>query len=235
MTGSVFAATAKFLRGVGTQATVSVAASALAAAVLALPAGIPLPFFGASAQTDTAAARQERWVSPVASDGKIRERHQDAAGSEAPLRASQGLISPAAIVMPMSLDWKQPATPITALRQERPVTAEPRLHVAQAQAAATVPPSPPRRPVIERAVVTAEAAPLPITPAVQAAAGGPVPVLIEGSGGGAAHPGRPRRRRDVRGGRCRRRGRHLDAVARLQPAAAPVTAQARAFSALRPA
>lgn len=170
MTGSVFAATAKFLRGVGTQATVSVAASALAAAVLALPSGIPLPFFGASAQTDTAAARQERWVSPVASDGKIRERHQDAAGSEAPLRASQGLISPAAIVMPMSLDWKQPATPVTALRQERPVTAEPRLHVAQAQAAVTVPPSPPRRPVVERAVVTAEAAPLPITPAVQAAA-----------------------------------------------------------------
>ena len=170
MTGSVFAATAKFLRGIGTQATVSVAASALAAAVLALPSGIPLPFFGASAQTDTAAARQERWVSPVASDGKIRERHQDAAGSEAPLRASQGLISPAAIVMPMSLDWKQPATPIIALRQERQVNAEPRLHVAQAHAAVTVPPSPPRRPVIERAVVTAEAAPLPITPAVQAAA-----------------------------------------------------------------
>ncbi len=170
MTGSVFAATAKFLRGVGTQATVSVAASALAAVVLALPAGIPLPFFGASAQTDTAAARQERWVSPVASDGKIRERHQDAAGSEPPLRASQGLISPAAIVMPMSLDWKQPATHITALRQERQVTAEPRLHVAQAQAAVTVPPSPPRRPVIERAVVTAEAAPLQIAPAVQAAA-----------------------------------------------------------------
>ncbi len=170
MTGSVFAATAKFLRGVGTQATVSVAASALAAAVLALPAGIPLPFFGASAQTDTAAARQERWVSPVASDGKIRERHQDAAASEPPLRAAQGLISPAAIVMPMSLDWKQPATPITALRQERPAAAEPRLHVAQAQATVTVPPSPPRRPVIERAGVTAEAAPLQIAPAVQAAA-----------------------------------------------------------------
>ena len=175
MTGSVFAATAKFLRGIGTQATVSVAASALAAVVLALPSGIPLPFFGASAQTDTAVARQERWVSPVASDGKIRERHQDAAGSEAPLRASQGLISPAAIVMPMSLDWKQPATHITALRQEREVTAEPRLHVAQAHAAVTVPPSPPRRPVIERAVVTAEAAPLQIAPAVQAAVEGGTP------------------------------------------------------------
>ncbi|MET3892546.1 hypothetical protein ABIE41_003622 [Bosea sp. OAE506] len=176
MTGSVFTATAKFLRGVGTQATVSVAASALAAAVLALPSGMPLPFFGASAQTETAAARQERWVSPVASDGKIRERHQDAAGSEPPLRASQGLISPAAIVMPMSLDWKLPATEIAVLRQERQerqersVAAEPRAHLVQAQAAATVQPSPPRRPVIERAVVTAEAIPLQIAPAVQAAA-----------------------------------------------------------------
>lgn len=170
MTGSVFTATAKFLRGVGTQATISVAASALAAAVLALPSGFSLPFVGAAAQRDTAAARQERWVSPVASDGKIRERHQDAAANEPPLRATQGLISPAAIVMPMSLEWKQHATQIAALRQEGPVTAEPRLHVAQAQAAVAVQPSPPRRPVIERVVVTAEAAPLPITPAVQAAA-----------------------------------------------------------------
>lgn len=170
MTGSVFTATAKFLRGVGTQATVSVAASALAAAVLALPSGVQLPFFGAVAQTDTAVARQERWVSPVASDGKIRERHQDAAGAESPLRASQALVSPAAIVMPMSLDWKLPVADIAVLRQERPLAAEPRGHAVQTQAAALVPPSPPRRPVIERAVITADAAPLRIVPAVQAAA-----------------------------------------------------------------
>ncbi|HEV2556116.1 MAG TPA: hypothetical protein VGV17_20380 [Bosea sp. (in: a-proteobacteria)] len=170
MTDSVFTATARFLRGVGAQATVSVAASALAAAVLALPAGIPLPFFGALAQSDTAVAQQERWVSPVASDGKIRERHQDATASEPPLRAAQGLISPAAIVMPMSLDWKQPASEIAVLRQERPAATEPRSHVLQAQAAATAQPSPPRRPVIERAVVAAEAAPLQIAPALQAVA-----------------------------------------------------------------
>jgi hypothetical protein len=178
MTDSVFTATARFLRGVGAQATVSVAASALAAAVLALPAGIPLPFFGASAQSDTAAAQQERWVSPVASDGKIRERHQDATASEPPLRAAHGLISPAAIVMPMSLDWKPAATEVATLRQERPAAAEPRGHVVQAQAAATAQPSPPRRPVIERAVVTAEAAPLAIAPALQA-------VAVEG---GASRP-----------------------------------------------
>ena len=181
MIGSVFTATAKFLRGVGAQATVSVAASALTAAVLALPSGMQLPFIGASAQSDAAAARQERWVSPVASDGKIRERHQDGAGSEPPLRASQGLISPAAIVMPMSLDWKQPATEVAALRQERPAAAEPRGHVVQAQASqaqnlpaqvvqAQVAASAPRRPVIERPVAAADAAPLQIAPAVQAAA-----------------------------------------------------------------
>lgn len=170
MIGSVFSATAKFLRGVGAQATVSVAASALAAAVLALPSGMQLPFFGASAQGDAAAARQERWVSPVASDGKIRERHQDAAVNEPPLRSVQGLISPAAIVMPMTLDWKAPAAEVAVLRQERPAAGEPRGHVVQAQAVATVQPSPPRRPVVERAVVTAEVAPLQIAPAVQAAA-----------------------------------------------------------------
>lgn len=170
MTDSVFTATARFLRGVGTQATVSVAASALAAAVLALPAGVTLPFFGTSAQNDAAAARQERWVSPVASDGKIRERHQDAAGGEAPLRAAQGLITPAAIVMPMALDWQRPTAELAGLRQERSPSAEPRVQVAQAQSGAGGQPAPPRRPVIERAVVTADAAPLQIAPAVQAAA-----------------------------------------------------------------
>lgn len=166
MIGSVFTAAAKFLRGVGAQATVSVAASALAAAVLALPSGMQLPFFGASAQSDATAARQERWVSPVASDGKIRARHQDAEGSEPPLRASQGLISPAAIVMPMSLDWKLPMAEVAVLRQDRPVAAEPRGHVVQAQVAASAP----RRPVVERPVAAADAAPLQIAPAVQAAA-----------------------------------------------------------------
>lgn len=170
MTDSVFTATAKFLRGVGAQATVSVAASALAAALLAVPAGIPLPFLGGSGAANTTVAQQERWVSPVALDGKIRERHQDAAGSEPPSRAAQGLISPAAIVMPMALDWKQPATEVAVLRQDRPVVADARRHVGPAQAAATAQPSPPRRPVIEQAVVTADTAPLPIAPAVQAAA-----------------------------------------------------------------
>ncbi|MDP3256544.1 hypothetical protein, partial [Bosea sp. (in: a-proteobacteria)] len=120
MTDSVFTATAKFLRGVGAQATVSVAASALAAALLAVPAGIPLPFVGSSARTDAAVAQQERWVSPVASDGKIRERHQDAAASEPPSRAARGLIGPAAIVMPMSLGWQPPVAEVAVLRQERP-------------------------------------------------------------------------------------------------------------------
>lgn len=170
MSGSVFATAAGFLRGVGNQAAVSVAASAIAAAVLALPGGIALPFFGSAAeQVETSAATAERWVSPVASDGKIRERHQDAVGTDAPLRASDlpGLVSPAAIVMPMALEWTQPAAEIAALPQIRPVPAsEPRTRAIQAQAL------PPRRPAVERAVVAADTAPLQIAP-VQVAASVP--------------------------------------------------------------
>lgn len=167
MSGSVFAAAAGFLRGVGNQAAVSVAASAIAAAALALPGGIALPFFGsATQQVETGAVAAERWVSPVASDGKIRDRHHDAVVAEAPLRSSElaGLVSPAAIVMPMALEWTQPATEIAALPQVRPATAsEPRARAVQAQAL------PPRRPAVERNVAAAEAAPMPIAP-VQVAA-----------------------------------------------------------------
>lgn len=172
MSGSVFAASARFLRGVGNQAAVSVAASAIAAAVLALPGGISLPFFGGAAeQVETSAVAAERWVSPVASDGKIRERHHDAVGAETPMRTSDlpGLVSPAAIVMPMALEWTQPATEIAALPQIRPVPAsEPRARAIQAQAL------PPRRPAVERNVVVAETAPLQIAPAaMQVAANAP--------------------------------------------------------------
>jgi hypothetical protein len=171
MSGSVFAAAAGFLRGVGNQAAVSVAASAIAAAVLALPGGITLPFFGGAAeQVETSAAAAERWVSPVASDGKIRERHHDAVG-EAPMRASDlpGLVGPAAIVMPMALEWTQPATEVAALPQIRPVPAsEPRARALQAQSL------PPRRPAVERIVAVAETAPVQIAPmAVQVAANAP--------------------------------------------------------------
>ena len=163
MSGSVFAAAAGFLRGVGNQAAVSVAASAIAAAVLALPGGIALPFFGGALEkAEAGPVAAERWVSPVASDGKIRDRHHDAAGAEAPLRASNlpGLVSPAAIVMPMALEWTQPLVEIATVQQARPATAsEPRARALQAQAL------PPRRPAIERAVALSDAQPLQIAPA----------------------------------------------------------------------
>ncbi len=154
MSGSVFGAVAGFLRGVGNQAAISVAASAIAAAVLSLPGGIALPFFGGAAeQAEANPVAAERWLSPVASDGKIRERHHDAVGNEPPLRASDlpGLVSPAAIVMPMALEWTQPVVEIAVLPQLRPApAAEPRARAVQAQAL------PPRR---------ANAAPLQIAPA----------------------------------------------------------------------
>jgi hypothetical protein len=182
MSGSVFGAAAGFLRGVGNQAAISVAASAIAAALLSLPGGIALPFFGAAAdQAEANPAAAERWLSPVASDGKIRERHHDAVGNEAPLRASDlpGLVSPAAIVMPMALEWTQPVVEIAVLPQLRPASAvEPRARAVQAQAL------PPRRPAIERAIVVANAAPLPIAPAA-------VPVVANAAA--ASETARPQR------------------------------------------
>ncbi|HEV7259028.1 MAG TPA: hypothetical protein VGN82_14715 [Bosea sp. (in: a-proteobacteria)] len=169
MSGSVFAASVRFLRGVGNQAAVSVAASALAAAALALPGSIALPFFGGpaeSVETSAVAVATERWVSPVASDGKIRDRHHDAIDADAPLRGAEGsgLVSPAAIMMPMSLDWTLPAAQVAAAPQIRQATTtEPRARSLQAQAL------PPRRPVVERNVATAEFTPLQIAP-VQGAA-----------------------------------------------------------------
>lgn len=164
MSGSVFTAAAGFLRGVGNQAAVSVAASAIAAALLSLPAGVSLPFLGGAAEPgDAGHSTAEGWISPVASDGKIRARHQDAAGTDAalPARDSHGLFSPAAIVMPLALAWTQPVAEIAAAPQARPAVAgEQRVRTIQAQAL------PPRRPAVERAVVVAETAPLQIAPAV---------------------------------------------------------------------
>lgn len=164
MSGSVFTAAAGFLRGVGNQAAISVAASALAAVLLAIPGGISLPFTSSAAeQGDSGLSRGQGWVSPVASDGKIRDRHHDAAADAAPLRGSElpGLLSPAAIVMPMALEWTQPVVEVAALPQARSVraaTSEPRSRSVQAQAL------PPRRPATDRGVTLAEAPPLQIAP-----------------------------------------------------------------------
>lgn len=176
MAGSVFTAAAGFLRGVGNQAAVSVAASALAAVLLSLPGGMSLPFTSPAAEpADAVSGRAQGWVSPVASDGKIRDRRHDAAGDDAPLRTSElpGLLSPAAILMPMALEWTQPVVEVAALPQARSVSAatgEARSRIVQAQAL------PPRRPVIDRAVAVAEAPPLQIAPvAAQMAASTPSP------------------------------------------------------------
>lgn len=172
MSASVFTATAGFLRGVGNQAAISVAASGLAAVLLAVSGGVSLPFMNPAAEPgDVAKVSASGWVSPVAPDGKVRMRHQDAAGSDAalPARDGQGLFSPAAIVMPMALEWSRPVGAIAAVPEERPAVAgEARARAIQAQAL------PPRRPALDRAAVPSEATPLQIAPAVaQVAANDP--------------------------------------------------------------
>ena len=171
MSGSVFAAAAGFLRSVSNQAAVSVAASAMAAAFVALPAILAMP--SAGGQVDIATASSEVWTSPVASDGKIRERHQDAVLGDVSRGADvPALLSPAAIVMPMALEWRQAAVEVAALVQARPAASAPHLRTNPVEAQAQVQPVqlqaqvlPPRRPAAERIVVAADTTPLQVAPA----------------------------------------------------------------------
>ena len=165
MSGSVFTAATGFLRGVGNQAAVSVAASAIAAAFLALPAGVSLWQSGGAPDPAAAgASAAEGWALPIAADGKIRARHQDSTAIQPvlPARDGQGLISPAAIVMPMTLSWDQPTAAIAAAKPDRLLPAETKARTIQAQVSA--PAQPPRRPAMDRIAVAADGAPLPIAP-----------------------------------------------------------------------
>lgn len=166
MSGSVLAAAAGFLGRIGNQAAVSVAASAIAAAALAIPAGIGWPLFAGSAgEVDAPMAAAS--APAIGADGKIHERHHDAGSAETPLRMAdaRGLVMPAAIVMPMALGWSLPAAEADAVAQAATAAAnEPRQRFVQVQAL------PPRRPSAEQMPVVAENRPLVTAPASPIAA-----------------------------------------------------------------
>lgn len=139
---SVFAATARFIGRVGNQAAVSLAASAAAAACLALPSLVAVP--ARPSEMAVAASEPMAWASPVAPDGKIRERHHDATGGEGLVQvlSGRGLVGTAAIIMPMSLGWTQPdAEPPAPIRVAAVQTADPAPAVVKIAQAL-----PPRRP-----------------------------------------------------------------------------------------
>ncbi len=167
---SLFTVAARFVGRVGNQAAVSVAASAAAAACFALPgllAGHGEPDAAAPARTEMSA-----WESPVAPDGKIRDRHREAAGEEgtAPALRGHGLIMPASIAMPMTLEWSRGTAEFQAGAEPLPVAREAApIHVAQRLPQ----PVPPRRPVFQAEKAPAlqqVVAPLTIAPPVQTAA-----------------------------------------------------------------
>ncbi len=121
---------AGFLGNVGKQASVSVVASAAAAACLALPSLLSSP--------DPAPVPEPAgWQASIRPDGKISERHRS--GDEPVAVSAHALLTPASIVMPMSLAWALP-------------TAEPKPVVAEAAREAEPAPvrvahaPPPRRP-----------------------------------------------------------------------------------------
>ncbi|WNJ93171.1 hypothetical protein [Bosea sp. 685] len=164
---SVFAGSKRFLGHVGNQAAVSIVASAVAAAFLALPEAVTT-----APGLIAAKAESQGWVSPVAPDGKIRERHHDAGGGEALTQSlsGRGLIVPAASAMPMAVAWAQPETGLPPAPQPSSVvTAE--VHARTVQVLPPVRKAAPAgektAPAGERSRQVAEAAPQLILPAVQ--------------------------------------------------------------------
>jgi len=103
----------RLARSLGGQVAMSVAVSLGVAGVLAVP-GLLFPRDKAApvavAQMEkpqASAAQPSTWLSPVDADGKIGDRHRATAADDAqPLRV--GLVSPAALVMPLSTGWPQP-------------------------------------------------------------------------------------------------------------------------------
>lgn len=152
---------ARFARSFTGQVAMSIAVSAAVAGVLAVP---ELLLGRPQAPAEAGAAAEIAGVVAIAApaylegvDGKFADRHRaalDEAGGGR--RREAGLITPASLVMPMSVSWQQPAQP-EPLGQTAP---EPRLLTVATDTL------PPRRPaaLAEPPKLAAQATPLQITP-----------------------------------------------------------------------
>jgi hypothetical protein len=135
---SFLSATIDRCRAFGGQVAISVAASAVAAAFLAMPDALVWSD-GAQAQGSPAG-----WVSPIASDGKIAVRHRGADADVDYAGSRPALLTPSTIAMPMTVAWPraafdepQPGDAPASVAKTSPV-------VAAAPARRT--PTPPERP-----------------------------------------------------------------------------------------
>jgi hypothetical protein len=153
-----YATASRFLRNFGGQVVMSVAVSASVAGVFAAPDFL----FGkrdAAAETKVDRSQATAWVSPVAANGKIRERHRDASENEAGTAALAAFrATPASLAMPMSVNWPQPVFAQPAQVADLVLQSEPHAPVVTA--------APVRKAVVavERPKLAASSVPMQITP-----------------------------------------------------------------------
>lgn len=183
---SLVRASARLCSQFGSQVVISAAASAVAAVLLAAPAMLSTP--DGAAKTMLVQSEQSGWISPIAADGKIRDRHHDAVAlvTSSERAPGQGLLTPAMIAMPMSVNWpessfderlvaeKAAPAPVRARIAELHVTAPQPVPVRKAAPVAERPKSAP-----VQLIVSASARPAPAAPALQTAAleeSGPGPI-----------------------------------------------------------
>jgi hypothetical protein len=160
-----YATASRFMRNFGGQVAMSVAVSASVAGVFAVPDFL----FGrrdapAVAETKVDKSQAAAWISPVAANGKIRERHRDASEIEAGTAALGGFrATPASLAMPMSVNWPQPVFAQPAQVADLVLETE--------QHAPVVAAAPVRKAVVtvERPKLVAVSAPMQITPPAVAA------------------------------------------------------------------
>jgi hypothetical protein len=128
---SLITDSAYFLRDFGGKVAMSLAASAFAAAFLAVP-GL-LGDDGSAKIIETQRLASGGLPSAIAPDGKIRERHHDVVAAIAAAdRAGPGLLVPAIFAMPMNTAWPQaefgdraPTAGRAVIAEARPVAAAP--------------------------------------------------------------------------------------------------------------
>lgn len=146
-----FAQPTRMLRDFSGQVAIAIAASAVAAAFFALPDAIlPAP------STQTGATPSTAWPVPLTADGKFATR-LDGQGEPARIELAAGPATPAALAMPLAIEWSMAAPAREIVAAVRPTPQPPRIAHAD--------PAPARRVAMaERVRIEPAALPLVITP-----------------------------------------------------------------------
>lgn len=139
---SLFDRAASLLSNFGGQVAISIAASAVAAAFLAVPEAF---VFSAPAAVAPAASLPSPALDAVA--GKYRQRHHDAVATASAVGefGAAGLVTASALIMPMALDWGPPVGSAETPAHSEIAALAP-APVERQQARRALPPDRPKRP-----------------------------------------------------------------------------------------